>query len=372
MRTCWVVLALAATPAHAEPYLEGDHATGTWGGKRDALEEHGLSIDLVYTVELFANVGDGSTALGHVDAALTLETEKAGLWPGGTFYILGQNGHGDGINTEVGSVTPISNVEAEPFTQLTELFYEQSIGDDALVVRAGKQDANRDFGTPRFAGNFINGTLGMFPNMPLPSFPTTGLGIYAAAKPADWLAVKAGIYEGSPESGGFGLDTAFQDDAGYVAIAGPGITHRYGPERRHEGTSSAGVWHKGGDVVANDGFFVQNDEHIFAHPDDPKDNAGLTLILRYSYARPERSAVSHYVGGSASWYGLGFTHDDTVGIAAGYLVLEPTGSEWFVDVTYKLRLTHFFSLQPDIEFYRHPAGTADDAFLVGGRIKIKL
>jgi porin len=371
MRWWWMTLAIAA-PAAADPYLAGDHATGSWGGKRDALEDHGVTIDLVYYVEVFDAVGDDATALGHIDAALTLDTEKLGLWPGGTFYVLGQNGHGDGVNTVVGSATPISNLEAPAFTQLTELFYEQALADDAVKLRVGKQDANRDFGTPRYAGNFINGTLGMFPNVALPSFPTTGLGAYAQIKPAHWLAVKSGVYEGSPESGGFGLDTAFADGAGYVGVGAVAATGHFGPSHRHEATTSVGVWHKGGDTIANDGMFAQTDEHLFAHPDDPKDASGLTVIGRFSYARPERSAITRYFGGSAAYYGIGFHHDDSAGIAAGYLTLAPSGSEWFVDATYKARLTKFVSLQPDVEFYRHPGGVDGDAFLVGIRLKVKL
>ena len=372
MRVLWVLLAMTSS-ASAEPYLEGEHATGDWAGKRTELEDHGVDLDLIYTVEAFDDVGDDATVLGHVDAALTLDTEKLGLWPGGTLYTLVQNGHGDGINTVVGSATAISNLEAPAFTQLTELFYEQSLAGDMIVLRAGKQDANRDFGTPRYAGNFINGTLGMFPNALLPSFPTTGLGAFARAKPVPWLKVSGGVYEGSPEIESFGVDTAF-DGGGYVGVGGAAVTGHFGPSHRHEATTSAGAWHRAGempDVEANDGFFVQTDEHLFAHPNDPKDNSGLTVILRFSYARADRSAISRYVGGSASWYGLGFRHDDTVGVAAGYLTLDG-GSEWFIDATYKWRLTRFFSLQPDVEFYRHPSGTNGDAVLVGARIKVKL
>src|ERR1044071_8278909 len=101
----WWWLLFIAAPATAD-----DHATGSWGGKRDALEEHGVTIDAIYYAEAFDDVGADATALGHIDLALTLDTEKLGLWPGGTFYVLGQNGHGDGINTVVGSATPISNL----------------------------------------------------------------------------------------------------------------------------------------------------------------------------------------------------------------------------------------------------------------------
>jgi carbohydrate-selective porin OprB len=48
------------------------------------------------------------------------------------------------------------------------------------------------------------------------------------------------------------------------------------------------------------------------------------------------------------------------------------GSEVFVEVFYKWRLTHFISLQPDVQYYRHPGGDGPDALLAGVRLKLKL
>jgi carbohydrate-selective porin OprB len=95
-------------------------------------------------------------------------------------------------------------VQCHPYTQLTELFYEHHLFDDKLRIRIGKQDANREFGTPRFGGNFINNNFGMYPTTPLPSYPTTGLGALVAVQPVAWLTGKAAIYEGSPAVGGSG------------------------------------------------------------------------------------------------------------------------------------------------------------------------
>ncbi len=372
-------------------WAEGDRATGDWGGVRSDLTEHGVTVDLSYSVELFLQTSrlvrgeQGVAVLGHADAALTVETEKLGLWRGGKLYVLGQSTHGVGINTFVGSATSVSNLEAEePFTQLTELFYEHSLFDDRLVMRVGKQDANRDFGTPRYGGNFLNNNFGMYPTTPLPSYPTTGLGAVLVVKPLSWLSVKAAVYEGSPAVGSFGIDSALAEGAGVTAVAGLAADHRFGEAHRSGGTTSLGVWHRWGELPAvgespdaetfstSWGLFVQNDEQLFAHPEDAKNASGLTLITRFAWSQPDRTEIALYGGASLAWHGLGPRDNDTVGIGFGAFTVAGRGVESFVEAFYKLRLTNFFSLQPDVMFYRRPGGDGPNALVCGVRAKVKL
>ena len=199
-------------------WSHGNHLTGEWGGARTWLDEHGITFDIVYAAEVFANAaqqtaGQNATFTGHLDVALTIETEDLGLWPGGKFYVLGQTNHGQGINELVGSTSEISNIEGKPYIQLGEFFYEQALFDERITFRLGKQDANREFGTPRFGGNFINNNFGMLPSTPFPSYPTNGLGATLIVKPVEWLAVRAMLIEGSPKVGSLGFDTAFLPNA---------------------------------------------------------------------------------------------------------------------------------------------------------------
>jgi hypothetical protein len=219
------------------PWWEGDHLTGEWGGVREWLSNHGVTIDFVYAGEVFADAshstpGENGGYNGHFDLAVTVDTEDLGLWPGGKFYVLGQNNHGNGINEYVGSVTEISNIESRPYFQLGEFFVEQALF-GWLKFRLGKQDSNRDFGTPRFGGNFINNNFGMLPSSPLPSYPTNGLGAVVVIQPAWWGSFKAAIFEGRPQISSFGFDSAFAPNAGHFLIASLNGTHQ--PRARHEG-----------------------------------------------------------------------------------------------------------------------------------------
>ncbi len=394
-----LLIALAQVPEAAPmSWLDGEHLTGDWGGDRARLADRGITIDLYYSVETFltsARIGTRERAvslLGHIDAAITLETEKLGLWPGGRFYFLGQDNRGVGINELVGSATQISNYEARPFTQLTEFFYEQALFDERLRIRLGKQDANREFGTPRYGGNFINNNFGMFPTTPLPSYPTTGLGAAVIVDATSWLTARACIFEGNPLIESLGFDSALAANAGYTVVLGAAATHRYGVDHRNGGTTSVGAWGQSGVLPEltegpsprtfdfNAGFMLQNDERIYKDPSDKDNPSGLNVITRFAWSLPDRTPIALYAGASVAWHGLGAARDnDTIGAGFGYFSIAPQlggtpgrGDEIFFETFYKARLTHFFSIQPDLQLYLHPGGDGRTTLLAGVRIKVKL
>lgn len=367
--------------------------TGRWYGQREDLASHGLTIDLAYTAETFVSSARLATdrrsvaLLGHIDAALTLDTKLMGLWRGGKLYVLGQHNHGTSINDLVGSITEISSLEAPPYTQLTELFYEQVLFGDLIRIRLGKQDANRDFGTPRFGGNFLNNNFGMLPTAPLPSYPTTGLGVTLAVQPTWWLALKAAIYEGSPQVGSLGFDSALVENAGLTGVGGITVAHRFGPNGAQGGTAMVGAWLQTGEIDGvgvpapqmfgnNVGVMVQLEEHLLLDPSDPQATSGLNVAARVGWAQPDRNEIPLYVGAALAWHGLGQRRDnDTVGLGFGYLQVNPAagqGFETFVEVFYKARLTKFLSLQPDAQVYVHPGGDAPTTLILGLRVKLKL
>lgn len=334
--------------------------TGSWGGAREELADRGLTVDLAYTAETFYVVQrKAGVLLFHMDLALTVDTQKLGLWPGGKLYLLGQVNVGSGVNALVGSENEVSNLEARGFTQVAELFYEQAAWDEKLHLRVGKQDANRDFGTPRYAGNFLNNNFGMYPTAALPSYPTTGLGATLTVDPVSWLSLRGALYQGRPQVGRLELDVS----DGAIGVLGVAVKHVL--RGRHGGTTSAGAWaHSNGEW----GVMLQNDERLYSHPLDPTDGRGLNLITRFSASRTH-TLPSLYFGASLAWHGLGSRDNDTVGIGVGGFARAGGGSELFFEAFYKLRVTHWFSVQPDVQLYRIGH---DTSVLLGLRLKLKV
>jgi porin len=372
-------------------WLGGAYLTGQWGGSRSALLDRGIALEALYASDTFTAHGQ-VTLLAHAVAGLTLDSEKLGLWDGGKLYAMVQSNQGHSINNTVWSADGVTNLEAGPYKELAELFIEQAALDDRLRVRIGKQDANRDFGTPRLTGDFLNNSFGMYPTAPLPSYPMTGLGAIAVARPVAWLDAKLAVYEGRPMVGGIGLANAFHGGGGYTVVAGAAATHQRGAGR-DGGTTSAGLWRQSGRFMQVDGapvaeprrfahdmgWFVQHEERFYLHPDDPGDPRGLALIARASWAQPDRTAITRYAGASAAWHGIGSRRGDAVGIGGGYLrVTQPLGGtrgprdEWFAELFYALRLTRFVSLQPDFQAFRHPGGDHESALVAGLRLKLAL
>ena len=367
-----LLLVLAAAP---------DRLTGDWKGSRTTLEDRGITIDLVYTAEAFTNFlggRHGPTLLGHIDAALTLDTARLGLWQGGKLFLLGQNNHGTGVNSLVGSANTISNAEdSEPFTQLTELFFEQTWLDDAILIRLGKQDASRDFALSPYGSDFINNNFGMFPTSPLPNYLATGLGAVLVVQPFSWLVTRAAIFEGRPLVGSVGFDSAFRKDSGFVVAAGLAGIHRL---TATEGTTSFSAWRHADSELPqgfNWGFFVQHDQRVYADPANVENEGGLVVTLRFAWAMPDRTQLPLYAGAALTWRGLFSRDDDSVGLGFGAFIVRTQaggtagpGSELFFELFYKLRVTRFFSAQPTVQLYRSPGGDGANAILAGVRVEI--
>jgi porin len=388
----------APPPTGVTAWLLGSNASGTWGGARTWLQEHGVTVDLSYTGELFGNLRGGladravGAYHGSIDLGLTLDTEKLGAWAGGKLYLLAQNEHGQGISDRyVGALQSVSNLEAPPLTQLSELWYEHQLWGGLLTLRFGKQDANRDFASPRYGGNFINNAFGALPNVPMPSYPTPGLGGVILVEPSRYLILRAGAYEGHPVIGSLGFDSAAAPHAGVFTIASVGIRHTFGADRRHGGVTNLGLWHHDGvfpeisadprprDLSGNTGVTLVHDEHVYAHPRDRESSAGAHLFFRLSLAQPSRNNTDRYLGGGLTYHGFPWRDNDTVGVGVGTLHVQlphpgarRDGTELFVETFYKARLTPWLSLEPDLQLFHHPGGEGRDAVVGGGRFKVKL
>ena len=120
----------------------------------------------------------GSLYLGIIDLAASINTEAAGLWKGGEFFVNIQNTHG-GNPTEdlVGDLQVLDNIDNGDFTYLYQLYYKQTLG--KFSVLAGKHDLNCDFFASDYCCEYINSTFGIMSlaavNVPVSIFPKTSL-----------------------------------------------------------------------------------------------------------------------------------------------------------------------------------------------------
>jgi porin len=147
-----------SSPGSESGFFSRPQLTGNWGGSRDWLDAHGVTIEMngIYTlqtvVEGGANRGDQTGNLFSGDLSLKLETSKAGLWPGGFLSTRIEGRAGDSVLRRAGATSPVNNDALAPLVP-------GKFGDDtwALTELVAMQFLSEQFG---LMGGLINTTSG--------------------------------------------------------------------------------------------------------------------------------------------------------------------------------------------------------------------
>ena len=213
-RTAWLTLvgiALVATAAANAQILDvpatwgGDfssrlRATGDWGGLRDDLGKKGivLDVDLLVTPMdvLSGGRSTGGDTWGNADYTLKLDTDKAGLWPGGLLTVSADTGFGTNLFSHSGALVPVNTATLVPgpndhTTALTEATFMQFLSEKfGLIVgkfntlNLGKQEFYGDYST-----QFLNAAF-VFP-LTLEQVPLAAYGGGVIASPTKDIILSA-------------------------------------------------------------------------------------------------------------------------------------------------------------------------------------
>ena len=178
------------------------------GGTRAALARAGIGVGGAYYGEAFYNWG-GFDQGGEYDGVLELyvnaDMKKLGFWKGLCFQANGYQIHGNSITgANIGSLMPVSNLEATDATRLFEIWFEQTMFNERVAVRFGQLAADAEFVISEGGGNFLNGTWG-WPSITAadlpsggPAYPLATPGVRVAVNPNDKFGVMVAVYNGDP------------------------------------------------------------------------------------------------------------------------------------------------------------------------------
>jgi porin len=140
--------------------LSRPRLTGSWGGFRDEMGKKGivLDVDFILTPQAVATGGvdTGAHFWGNAEYTLNVDTEKAGLWPGGFLKVVGMSAFGDNILPDTGALVPPNTALLLPATQPTSALMNATFTQflsPKLGLTAGKI-STVDGGLGEFTGNF--------------------------------------------------------------------------------------------------------------------------------------------------------------------------------------------------------------------------
>ena len=339
------------------PLWDRGNLLGDPFGLRSAGAQRGLTFGLSETFAVLGNatggVRRGVVAEGLLQMGVGLDTEKAGLWPGGTFNASAYQIHGRGLSFDnlANNGNTVSGIEALRGTLLFELWYEQSFLDRAVSIRLGQLAADQEFAISQYGALFINHTFGWstLPSADLPSagpsFPLAAPGIRLRYSPApEWTGLFA-IFNGNPAGPGNGVPqsrdpsgTAFRLNDGTLFIAE--LQHTLGGEGGLPGTYKLGGWYStdvfqdqravaGGISLAdprtdpnatgrprrnNWSLYGVADQLVWRKPDSK--DGGIGVFIRMQGAPGDRNLINFALDVGATWKGaLPGRDSDTAGIA---------------------------------------------------------
>jgi porin len=88
------------------------------------------------TLESVANLDGGiqedSSELANIDLTLAIDTDAAGWWGNGEWFVYVLGDTGDNPSDDVGDVQGISNIATDEALKLYEFWYQHSFADDSV------------------------------------------------------------------------------------------------------------------------------------------------------------------------------------------------------------------------------------------------
>ncbi len=317
---------------------------------------------------ILGGIKTGSVYLGMVNLNLGFDTEKAGLWKGGWFYINTANTHGAQPSQQlIGDVQVVSNIEAGNHTYLQELWYKQQL--NRFVFTLGLQDLNVEFANSEYAQTYLNSSFGILPiisnNFNASIFPLTTMGLtfdWNISKKIRWINA---LYDGSTTNfdyNPYNLKWRFNSGEGLLIIS---EIQKYIKINDLPGTYKFGAYchfhRKGGNVITPDsltnrlvGIYSYVDQAIWA-----KDHRNAGVFVQLGYSPSFASTNNLYFGTGINFTGLlSKNGNDILGLACAHVIFtRDTESETAIELTYQYQLTKYIFIQPDSQFVIHPAGT---------------
>ena len=338
-----------------------------------------FSAEATYLGDLVTNttggIRTGTVFLGMANLRLAFDTEAAGFWKGGSFFINGAATHGNSPSENLtGDFQVISNIDAGDHIYLHEFWFRQTF--NRIEITLGLQDLNASFAASSNGGAFINSSFGIPPvisdNVPAPIFPLTAPGLTAKLSLRENIWLSAAIFDGCPtafDHNEYNTRWHLNKNDGSLFITELQADFRF---LEREGSYKAGTYYHSGLTGTNSdsavepsifsenyGFYLLADQLLF------KGSSGsqLAAFAQLAFSPAHINHHHTYLGCGLNYSGFSKSQpDDALGLAmahagfgAGIRKCETT-----FEMFYRKQICSMIFIQPDLQFIVNPAATDDD------------
>jgi porin len=362
-----------------------------------------------------------------LDLNFTLDTQELWSWPGGKFNAeLEYHGGQNPSEVLVGDLQAFDKLNFRPYFQFVRVWYRQRLFADSLSIKLGKMDANDDFGIIDYALPFLN-TSSQYNTSMLFVFPTKpesmpGLNVFLTPSEAYYLAFGAYYSNSSVNFANFTGDPqlAFANKYGAFLITETGLKWKHDPLLNRAGNFKLGGWaqtgkfprlagsrrhsfstgpvrpseyvrsrikrphssHGQSDQSSNSqhqqhgtgGYYLVFDQTLWQPADAQPDGRGVRCFLSYGGSQGSVSTIDQQASGGFTWTGLFPSRpQDILGFAPFYAGVSdqaglPHSYELAFETFYRVQMTPWAYVQPDLQYIINPGGQYPDAFVLTVRL----
>jgi porin len=392
-----LLLSDATTQPDAAPAASGfdNNLTGDWWGRRQRLQDAGITIGSQITLEGFSNFQGGIDTAHLVGAStfdlnLALDTDKLLHWHGGEFYVdLEDHAFRNPSTALAGDLQVFDKQNTSPYLQIFEIWYQQKLFDDKIRIKIGKVDANAEFSVIDNGLPFISSSTQVSPTIfVFPTTPDPMPSVNVFFTPNDWYYANFGAYYAN-RTDRFGdiVDDPAKiqsTDYGSFLIGETGFKWHAAPLFDQAGNFKVGAWGHTGTFTRFDGIQQQGtygsyailDQTLWQPKGEPDNGRGVRTFLEFGQTQNDINAIDRHIGGGLTWTGLLDSRPgDVIGLSPQYAHITPQAGlayryELALESFYQWQLTPWALLQPDLQYIIHPGGRYSDAMVATLRLQI--
>lgn len=395
---------------------------------RKRLSERGVVYGLEYTNDVMSNLRGGlrtgTVDQGKLQAIVTVDFGKLAGWDGLTAFANVFQLHNTGrIRRDyVGGINTVAAIEATQTTRLSELWLEQRFAGGTASVRAGQLAADAEFFIAPISTWFLQSDWPTILAANLPSggaaYPLSTPAVRLKAEPRPDMTLLIGVFNGDPAGPGPADEDQRRNHHGLnFRVNDPPFVIGEGQVRRNAGADDRGLattfklggWYHfgwfddmrfgiGGRLLAdaasvgraarhrgNSGVYAIVEQQLYRPPGGSA-QSGITLYSRMSASPSDRNPVNAYIDGGIvfaglvpsrpnDWFGASVIHTrfsngvrafdlDTIALTGRPVPVRD--HETNLELSYSAEVVPGWTVQPDLQFIRHPNGDARRNATVAG------
>lgn len=343
--------------------------------------EWATALTLESVTNLEGGVREGSSELANFDLTLAIDTEAAGWWGNGEWFMYVLGNTGDNPSEDVGDVQGITNIATDESLKLYEFWYQHSFADDSVKVLFGLHDYNSTFYSLESAGLFTHPSFGIGPDTSQvgPSiFSTTSTALHLTFSGENNYLLAA-IYDGIPGDPNNPRGTHVQFDSGDGLFSAV----EWGWVNESKDKVALGVWQHTAEIENPVTGEITDDNTGVYFIAEKNINDVAAVFVQLGQADDEFNQLEYY-GGTGVTFNNFWLDGDGLGLAVAqarngdpYLEVNSAGgtgrAETAWELTYFTPVVDHLSLQGSFYYIQNPSmdRTLDDALAVGARAYIE-